>query len=66
MLHNVNFKYKFVTSQYLSKFYIVSEVLHDKRITVSVTNFRDFFVKYYNGYYSIQHVRRKYVKKSKK
>lgn len=66
MLHNVNFRYKFVASPYLAKFYIVSEVLHDKRITVSVTNLREFFVKYYNGDYSIQHVRRKYVKKSKK
>ena len=66
MLHNVNFRYKFVVSKYLAKFYIVSEVLHDKRITVSVTNLREFFVKYYNGDYSIQHVRRKYVKKSQK
>lgn len=66
MLHNVNFKYEFVASQYLSKFHIVSEVLHDKRIPVSVTNLRDFFVRYYNWDYSIQHVRRKYVKKSQK
>lgn len=66
MLHNVNFRYKFVASKYLSKFYIISEVLHDKRITVSVTNLREFFVKYYNGNYSIQHIRRKYVKKSQK
>lgn len=53
MLHNVNFRYKFVASTYLAKFYIVSEVLHDKRITVSVTNLREFFVRYYNGDYSI-------------